>query len=373
MRFSSSTLLSAAIALLIVLVSGAGAWANSATVLSFTGPTDRPEVPQAFYGQLRAQIEFSTEIELNDVPEQSLSDLLMAVGCIELDSDCSEIVRDVLGSDLLAWGEFEELEGGGLRVNMYLWNLAEGRMERQRVHDIPEGGEIAVGLAAMFSRSVLSSRRPSLVIESATPNALVFVDDELMGAPPVEMSDLSIGRYQVRVEAPGMGTRSELVEVDIDGATVNWALEAEAVARAPREPRAPREGNGHGLRYASFGAAGVGSVMLVIGVVSGVASNSTQQDFDEEVARPVFDLQRAQSLQARGESQARNATIFMATGAVFVVAGGVGLIVDAARGQKDSNSTESAQAESAQRRRARWTVAPGWSNGRPAVGASVTF
>jgi hypothetical protein len=365
---------SAFVAAVILMLTGADLWANSATVLSFTGPTDRPEVPQAFYGQLRAQIEFSTEIELNDVPEQSLNDLLMAVGCIELDGDCSDIIRDVLGSDLLAWGEFEELEGGGVRVNMFLWNLAEGRMERERTHDIPEGGEVAVGLAAMFSRSVLSSRRPTLVVESSTPNALVFVDGELMGAPPIEMADLSIGRYEVRVEAPGTTSRAELVEVDVDGATLSWALEAAVVARTPREPRAPREGNGNGLRYASMGAAGVGAVLLVVGVVSGVASNSTQQDFDDEVARPVFDLDRAQSLQDQGESQARNATIFLATGAALVVAGGVGLIVDGARRQSDSSDGDNDEASNdTSRRRAQWVVAPGWSNGRPAVGASVRF
>jgi hypothetical protein len=363
----------ALLSVMLLLVSP-GAWANTATVLSFTGPTDRAEVPQAFYGQLRAQIEFSANLQLNDVPEQSLGDLLMAIGCAELDASCSEIIRDVLGSDFLAWGEFEELEGGGLQVSMFLWNLIEGRMEREATHAIPEGGEVAVGLAALFSRSILSPVRPGLTVASSTPSTLVFVNDELMGAPPVTLDDLMIGRYLVRLEAPGMAPREELVEVDVNGAQVDWTLEegaASRVSRAPREPGDSESGSGNGLRYASIGAAGVGTALLVAGIVSGVSSRSTQQDFDDELSQPVFDLARAQHLQDTGESQSRNANLFLGIGAVLAVGGGVGLLVSSMNDSDTVGDSESAERDR-QTRRVRWAVAPGWNHG-PAAAGMIRF
>jgi hypothetical protein len=301
------------------------ATAQTVTVLSFDGDAMPPEARTTFYGQLRAQIDFHGTYRLNDVPEQTFGDLMLSMGCLDLDADCSAIIRDVIGSDYIAWGEFRPVEAGeGVEVALFLWNLETSQMERERVHPVPEGREVTTQVAGLLSRSLLHDSPGQLTIDSDAASALVFVNGELQGAPPVVLENQTIGRVLVRIEAPGMAAREELVSVDLTATSVDWEL---LPAVSVREQRDPRD-RGPGLRIASLSMLGAGAIALGTGIAFGASSSATQNEFDDALAQPVFDLAEVQTLQDRGESQAGMANIMIVTGSALLVGGAITMIVD---------------------------------------------
>ncbi len=299
------------------------AMAQTVTVLSFDGDVIPAEASTTFYGQLRAQIDFHGTYRLNDVPQQTFDDLMLSMGCLELDADCSAIIRDIIGSDYIAWGEFRA-EQDGVEVALFLWNLETSQMERERVHPLPEAGELTTQVAGLLSRSLLHDAPGQVTISSETDSALVFVNGELVGAPPVVLENQPIGRVLVRIEAPGMAAREELVAVDLTPTAVDWEL---VPAMAVREQREPRE-RGPALRIASISMLSAGAVALGTGIAFGASSVATQNEFDDALAQPVFDLAEVQSLQDRGESQAGLANIMVATGSALLVGGVITMVVD---------------------------------------------
>ena len=316
------------------------AMAQTVTVLSFDGDMMPVEARATFYGQLRAQIDFSGTYRLNDVPEQTFDDLMLSMGCMDLDPDCSAIIRDVIGSDYIAWGEFRTVEAGeGVEVALFLWNLQTSMMERERVQPIPEAGELTTQVAGLLSRSLLHDSPGQLTIESDTPSALVFVNGELQGAPPVVLENQTLGRVLVRIEAPGMAAREELVAIDLTPAIADWEL---VPAVAIREQREPTE-RGPGLRIASITLLGAGAIALGTGVAFGASSAATQSEFDDALAQPAFNLAEVQSLQDRGESQAGLANIMIASGSALLVGGVITMVVDSVGRQSETETSETVQ------------------------------
>lgn len=315
------------------------AMAQTVTVLSFDGDMVPVESRTTFYGQLRAQIDFHGTYRLNDVPEQTFDDLMLSMGCLELDSDCSAIIRDVIGSDYIAWGEFRpDDDGEGVEVALFLWNLETSVMERERVHPVPEANDLTTQVAGLLSRSLLHDSPGQLTIASETPSALVFVNGELQGAAPIVLENQPLGRVLVRIEAPGMAAREELVAVDLTPGTVDWEL---VPAVAVREQREPRE-RGPGLRIASITLLGAGAVALGTGVAFGTSSVATQNEFNDALAQPVFDLAEVQLLQDRGESQAGMANIMIASGSALLVGGVVTMVVDSLGRRSSDEASDTA-------------------------------
>jgi hypothetical protein len=333
-----------------------GAQAQTVTVLSFDHEEGLEDSAEALYLQMRAQIDFSDRYILNDVPEQYLDDLVMAVGCIELDAECSDILRDTLGSQRLVWGQIARTPDGGMLVSLYLWDLMTARLERERFHSVPEGPAALPGMAALLMRSLLHGDDAStLTITSPVSAAVVFADGELLGGVPQTLGPMPSGRVLIRLEAPGMQPREAWVSVDIGEQSVEWTMEPGSPprARAPREasttttaasfPAGVDEpapaGRGRGLRVASLVGLGAGTAMLAAGIASGVSGNSTQQQFDDLVALPVFDVTEARSLQNRGENQLRTANALVVSGGVMLAAGAVGLLLDQMAGRADTQTS----------------------------------
>jgi hypothetical protein len=350
-----------------LLLTGGLAQAQSVTVLSFTGDAMPAASRALFFNQLRAQIEFQGELQLNDVPEQSFDDLMLSMGCVELDADCAMIVNEVLGSDYLAWGTFAAAEAGpGAVLTLHLYNLTEASEERVRVHPIPEGAEVPSPVIALFGRSLLYDDAGTVVVNSPTPGALVFVEGELAGGAPAEISGRAPGRVLVRVEAPGMAPREEYVSVDLTDSSVSWTLEEASVARV-REPR-PEGPRSPALRIAGIAMMGAGVAVLGAGIGVGAASAGSQSEFDDLVSQPTFDVAEAQQLQDQGESQALTANVLVASGSAVLVAGAVTFLVDQlARGRESSGEASAPPAAASIR------VAPRFSPRQASVDLQIRW
>lgn len=286
------------------------------TVLSFTDSTGGDgDVADALYNAVRAQIELHREYSLNDVPPQTLDDLLLALGCASLDADCSAMVSDIVQSQFLAWGELVA-NAENLGVRMVLWDLGAAAEIRSVAHllDI-ESTTTLLEFDAVIGRSLLYGASETLTVDSTPPGAAVWIDGEEVGVTPLELANVALGIYDVEFVLDGHHPTRRTAVVDLGGARVVAELDPAPVERVREGPSAFSE-TGPWLLV------GGGGALVVAGVVSGAMSRGTQNEFDDVVAAETLDRGRAEDLRGQGESQARVANVFMVAGAALV-AGGV--------------------------------------------------
>ncbi len=333
-------------ALVLIGAFASSAWAQSpltpVTVLAFDATGDLDEAAMEFFNGLRTQIEFHRDFRLNDVPPQSLDELLLAVGCTDLDVSCSQMVGDIVGTQVLAWGEYT-VDESTATLSMTLFDLELATEIRTRTHVVPaESRGMLLQNHQVIGRSLLYGSEGSLNIVASEDGAQVFVNGEDMGAAPLHMADIPFGLYAVRVEADGFAPYDEIVVVDIGGATESVVLVAGAVAsrgREPRAPRAPRD-NAGGSNVGPWVVMGSGVALVAAGVVFGAQKNATQDEFDALVAQPVMDRDEAESLESRGQTQALLSNVGISVGAAALVGG---LVWRLARGGQDADTGQTSR------------------------------
>ena len=305
--------------------------ASLVTVLAFTDSTGGDgNTAEQLYNAVRAQIQLHREYSLNDVPAQTLDDLLLAVGCASLDSDCSTLVADIVQSEFLAWGELVANQER-LGVRMVLWDLGAAEEVRSVTHllDI-ESTTTLLEFDAVIGRSLLYGDDEELTVSSTPVGATVYVDGEERGVTPLVVS-VPLGIYDVELVAEGHRSARSTAMVDLGGGRVQATLELQPVDRT-------REGNAAVGDLAPWILVGAGGAMVVTGAVFGAQSKSTQREFDSVVAEQVLDRERAEDLQSTGESQATLSNVFIGAGAALLVGGVVWQVV----GGKDDQDAEPA-------------------------------
>jgi len=298
---------------------------RTATVLAFDTADGMEELGTAYYNMMRTQVETHPSYLLNDLPEQRLDDMLLAIGCAVLDAECADTVRSLVGSDLLIHGELRR-DGTYSAVVITMYDLEAQRELRTRSHVLTGGDNILRDRSALFARSILYGNDGRLVVDSTTPNTSVFVNDDFRGIAPVEIDTLALGMYTVRLESEGFQSRTEVAPVDLGDNRYSWTLTSAAVARTQREPS-------DGFGAAPYVVLGVGVAILGGGIGVGVAKNSTQNDFDSLLAGDVFDRNEAEELRDRGRRQAALSNALLGVGGVAIATGVVLLIVDNTRAE----------------------------------------
>lgn len=318
---------------------------STVTVLSFIADGEFDDLPSQYFNVLRAQIEFHPDYQLNDVPAQSLEEMLMFMGCPTLTVDCARDLRDAVGSDFLAWGEFHE-DNGVTALRLVMWDLVAGQELRARTHALRNGRTLLRENAPLLARSLLYESGGALTVTSSPAAAQVFINEELRGVTPLTIENLPIGVYTVRLETTGYSPRSEVALVDLSPTAVDAVLSA-AVAR---RTEAADASNAQVGRIASYVILGAGVGLLGGGIAVGIAKNNTQDEFDALLAQPVFNRSEAEQLQDDGEGQALLSNLLIGAGAAAIVTGAVLAIV-----YRGSNETAPAAAPAATSARPRVT------------------
>lgn len=297
------------------------------TVLAFTDSDGPAETAGQLYNALRTQIEFHRDYSLNDVPPQTLDDLLMALGCASLDTECSELVGEIVQSDYLAWGEIVRSESQ-VGVRMTLWNLTEAEEVRAVSHLIAiEHASMLEEHNSIVGRSLLYSDGEELTVEAVAPGAIVFLDGEEQGPAPATITVGQLGFYEVEVVADGYQPYSVMSVVDLGGEVVSATME---VIEEPARTGSPA------LREAApWIVVGAGVAVAATGVVFGLQSNSTQSEFDDVVSEPVLDRSRAEDLRSTGENQATLSNVFIGTGLALITGGVVYRVIQGGRQDSD--------------------------------------
>lgn len=329
-----------AAACVVALLLGAGPAAaqsepRTVTVLAFAESGDTAGLGIELYNALRTQIEFHRGYRLNDVPPQTLDELLLAVGCAELDRSCSELVADVVGTDLLAWGELR-VDEARATLRMTMWDLESASELRSRSHIVGRAdADFLVANHQAIGRSLLYGDEGTLEVTASPARARVTVAGVDRGTVPVTLTGLGFGLYTVRIEAPGHDAYEQVAVVDLGGAHVDATLRSVLVER---ERERERESLAVDPSVPQWILIGAGGAAVATGVVFMVQKNGTQDEFDDVVAERSLDRARAEELRDRGEQQARLANAFVASGAALVAAGVVWRVVNPGRMGEDRSS-----------------------------------
>jgi hypothetical protein len=289
---------------------------RSVTVLSFSANGDFGELPSMYFNEMRRQVMYHPAYELNDVPEQSLDEMLGLIGCTSLSTDCAELLQEILGSELLASGEVFE-DGDLTAVRIRLWDLSRGQEYASRTFSFANGRSILEERAELFTRSLLYGSDGEVRITSSPSGATVFVNGTERGTTPLLIEGLPLGLYNVRVEADGHMSRTEAVAVDLGRTEADFPLTSQVATRGRTrdEPRAPVG------RYVSYGLIAAGVGLVGGGIGTGVAQSNTQDEFNQLLRQPLFDRSEAESLRDRGESQALTSNILIGVGSAVLVTG----------------------------------------------------
>lgn len=281
------------------------------TVLSLDAERSVDDAAAELYAAVRTQIAYHRELTLNDVPPQPLGELLLALGCTELDAVCAEDLVAVTQADWLVWGEVSE-RGAELTV----FDLQRGAVLRTAETGPP--AEWVEREAVLAARQLLWGSVAGLTVASSPPGAQVELDGVVVGVTPLAVTQLALGGHVLRVSLPGFAVSEQRIGLDLGELEVDVQLVSEVAVRSDPAVSAQRAG-----RTPAFIAVATGASLLVAGVASGLAHQSTQRRFDRTTDALALDRDRAEALAARGRRQATATNLLLPLGGATLLGGGV--------------------------------------------------
>jgi hypothetical protein len=282
------------------------------------------EVAERLFGALEAAVERHPDFELEPFEPQTLAMIGEAVGCPDDREDCLAIIGETLEVDLVVFGEI----GGAERTvltELTVWDVAAGEARRVYSRAVEgERAELDSWLPVLARGAVYGDvGRVHLVVTPA--GAEVRLDAQPLGTGTEwDLDGFALGPHVIDVSADGYFDRREVVRVDLQPIEVSVEL----------VPTTVEVGVTSG-RLWTWVALGTGLAATGAGVAFGLASQSTQETFDEEAGQARVDLDALGDLQDTGEGQATLSNVFFGIGAASLAAAVVLFFVEGA-GESDA-------------------------------------
>lgn len=259
---------------------------------------------------ISAAVESHPDFRLNEIPPQTLSELLLAVGCTTPDPDCLDVVNEILESDFLIWGELGATERAFL-VEMTLWDFQAREAVRRFTKAVESDLDEFRQLIPLFGRGIVWGDVGRVQIFVDPPDAELLFDSRPVGQErPIWVEHIELGTHVIRATADGYFDHSETIFVDIDAETVEIEL-------VPTQ----REVEVTGGRVWTWVALGSGLALTGAGITFGLLSQSTQDSFDSAAGGLSLDLNEVQDLQDQGELEATLSNVFFIAGGLSLIAG----------------------------------------------------
>ena len=264
---------------------------------------------------------------VSELPPQTLSQLLFALGCEEVDEECMSLAGEVLESDYLIWGDLGAA-GQTYLVELTLYDFAANDEVIRLSRAIESTPEEFVERLPIFARGVVYGEIGEVTIITTPPDAVVEFDSRIVDqTSPVVLTGLEFGAHVLRVTRDEHYDHSEIVMIDVEGVTV-------AVDLTPLTEEIDVSTG----RIWTWVTLGTGVAFVGAGMAFAFLTQSTQDSFDDEASRVQVDTARVQDLQDEGETNALLTNIFFGTGIAAIAAGVVLFFVE---GSDDSPQTDS--------------------------------
>jgi hypothetical protein len=278
---------------------------------------------------LQEAVDRHPDFSLNELPPQTLDQLLAAVGCSEPTADCLDIIHEILESDFLIFGELGATERAFL-VEMTLWDF-EAREAVRRFTKAVEGDVREFRrLIPLLARGIVHGDVGRVEIRVRPPEAAVLFDQRpTPSARPIVIEHLELGTHVIRASLPGYFDYSETIYVGLETEHVDVNL-------VPTT----REIEVRGGRVWTWVALAGGVALTGAGTAFGLLAQDTQSQFDDGARALTLDLAELESLQDEGETQAMLANVFFIAGGAALAAAVVlffveesGVVVDSGAGR----------------------------------------
>lgn len=254
---------------------------------------------------------------LSDIPPQTLSELLLAVGCNEPNPECLDLANEILESDYLIWGDIGGTERAYL-VELTMWDFATDSAANRLTKAVDGDAEAFTALLPIFARGIVYGPVGQVEITVDPPDAAVEFDSR--PAPedrPIVLQGLELGPHVIRASRDGYFDYQQELVVDIDPVAV-------LVDMVPTTEEIEVSGG----RLWTWIALGSGVALTGAGIALALLEKDTQDQFDTAAGEVQVNLQDLQDLQDQGELEALLANIFLATGGAALVAGVVLFFVE---------------------------------------------
>lgn len=308
-------LLAIACSAFVLLLGATGAFAQgflpggSVTVVGTEGFA--PDVSAAVDRGVLAGARTAAGALATDYTDVAMTDALQLIGCSTATDVCLLDLADVLGTDRIAFAG--RASSGELEFTVFDARVA-APVTRVR---FPIGaGTSAERTVEVHAGAYLSGR--SVVQVAGEAPGEVTVAGRALGALPALVA-LAPGEHEVVVAFDDGRRGSARVEVDEVG-----LLSVEVRPRG----RVPRDGGPRALSIAGWTAVGAGVAALGVGGMYGARVSDAESEFENTA------LQRdAYRIAEGGETDARRANAFFATGGALVVGGVVAVLVDRVGGR----------------------------------------
>lgn len=314
-----------------------------------------------FIAQVRTDADQSSEYTVLPSVDQSLTDLLFAVGCAEPDPECMQLIGESFGAEVILYGSVWRNDRTLLQT-VSLFDVTTGasalEVPIEETYDSDDPDEIFDFMVATIQQ-IFFPYTGELTIATAEPGAAVFFDGEPVGnteTGPLDLTGRPLGHHIITARQGELEVTKAVVLVHGRPANVTLNIEEAAAAAG---------GNyGHLFSYAAFG---VGGAALVGGMVLSYLTNSASDravELGDTKANPSLtsaETDEADSIRNSGPTFQLLQYIFYGLGTAAVVTGGVLYYYE--------GSDTPAPSESA----SRTLIVPFISGDAVGAGATITF
>lgn len=277
------------------------------------------EVAERLFGALEAAVERHPDLELEPFEPQTFDVIGEAVGCPDERDACLGIIGETLEVDLVVFGEI----GGADRTvltELTVWDVSAGEPRRVYSRAVEGERDELDSWLPVLARGAIYGDVGQVRLVVTPAGAEVHLDAQRLGSGSEwDLDGLALGPHVIDVSADGYFDRREVVRVDLQPVEVRVEL----------VPTTVEVGVTSG-RLWTWVALGTGLAATGAGVAFGVASQSTQETFDEEASQARLDLGALMDLQDTGEGQATLSNVFFGIGAASLAAAVVLFFVEGA-------------------------------------------
>ena len=177
-------------------------------------------------------------IELVRPPDEELTDLMIDLGCLDIDVECLTKVGGKRMSDQVFYAQVDVVDAG-FQLTVRLIDVTKGSAKRDQKATVSTKADLTTALereiVAAFGKAPPPPPKDGRLMIQSAPGAKIFIDGALVGSGRVKLVKPP-GLYVVRVEKQGY--EPALFRVDLQaGKTAKKIAELKAIPVAKPEPK----------------------------------------------------------------------------------------------------------------------------------------
>ena len=253
-----------------------------------------------------------------------LDDMMMAVGCVSLDTECLQKMGQSIQAAGLLVGKVSQ-KGNAARLQLRWFDVAAGKDAGTTDAVLPLDPMVRKAALLGAVRSLFGIKAPvapptaktgGLAISANQAYVEISINGQARGALPLELRDLDPGTYIILARLDGfISWQGEVVVAP--GRMTRVDIE---MIPSPQGKKAPTFFEA--LRWPTWLVAGIGLAAVGGGIGFGAHMWSTQNDMDALGGGTLEDLRQMESLKETGQQDALAANILFGVGAGALLTAG---------------------------------------------------